>query len=174
GERLPSATSLPLLKMIIIFINCIFYSLEVPYELENKASLIERKASNGAWTSAGQFTISYLDYYATDLIDTIPAMVNEFTNSDYGIPSILQIGGYQASIAVTHYKRLDISIVASANITFKLQELVGLTWQDVSAEVTDNAIVKSYSLINTSSIKLIITGLTTNTELLLTGQLYSN
>ncbi|MBN3962251.1 hypothetical protein [Nostoc sp. NMS8] len=144
------------------------------YELENKASLVEITASNGAWTSAGQFTISYLDYYATDLQDTVPLVIKEFINSDYGIPSILQIGNYQTSIPVTNYKRLDISIIASANVTFKLQELVGLTWQDVSPELTDNAIIKSYSLINSSVIKIVITGLVTNTELLLSGQLYSN
>ncbi|MHC5746767.1 MAG: hypothetical protein ACYTXT_33730, partial [Nostoc sp.] len=67
-----------------------------------------------------------------------------------------------------------ISIVASANITFKLQELVDIEWEDVSLELTDNAIVKSYSLINTSLIKIVITGLEANTELLLTGQLHSN
>ncbi|MBN3882551.1 MAG: hypothetical protein V7L02_03030 [Nostoc sp.] len=144
------------------------------YELENKAALIERTATNGAWTSAGQFTISYLDYYATDLEDTVSLIVKDFTNSDYGIPSILQTGNYEASIPVINYKRLDISIVASANITFKLQELVGIEWEDVSLELTDNAIVKSYSLVNTSLIKIVITGLEANTELVLSGQLHSN
>ncbi|MEH1955934.1 hypothetical protein [Nostoc sp.] len=144
------------------------------YELENKAALVERTATNGSWTSAGQFTISYLDYYATDLEDTVSLIVKDFTNSDYGIPSILQTGNYEASIPVINYKRLDISIVASANITFKLQELVDIEWEDVSLELTDNAIVKSYSLINTSLVKIVITGLEANTELLLTGQLHSN
>lgn len=144
------------------------------YELENKAALIEKTATNGAWTSAGQFTISYLDYYASDLEDTVSLIVKDFTNSDYGIPSILQIGNYEASIPVINYKRLDISIVASANITFKLEELVGIDWEDISPQVTDNAITKSYSLVNTSVIKIVITGLVADTELLLSGQLHSN
>ncbi|MBC1235912.1 hypothetical protein [Nostoc sp. 2RC] len=143
------------------------------YELEDKAALVEKSATNGAWTSAGQFTISYLDYYATDLEDTVPLMVKDFFNDDYGIPTLLS-GNYFTNIPVTNYKRLDIRLVASANIKFKLQELVDIDWVDVSPEVIDNAITKSYSLINTSIIKLNITALEPNTELLVSGQLHSN
>ncbi|MGV0102142.1 hypothetical protein NSTCB13_00650 [Nostoc sp. DSM 114160] len=99
-------------------------------------------------------------------------MITEFTNEDYGIPSLLQVGSYQTSIAVNKYKRLDIKIVASASINFTLQELVD-DWEDISPEVTDNAITKSYSLINTSIIKIKITALEPNTELLIVGQLHS-
>ncbi|MEH2126441.1 hypothetical protein [Nostoc sp.] len=144
------------------------------YELENKASLIEKTATNGAWTSSGQFTISYLVDYQTDLEDTVPLITKDLDSTDFGIPSILDASTYVGGfITVTKYKRLDITLIGSENIGFTLQALNDLTWEDVSPETIDNAITKSYSLINTNVIKIVVRGITPNTELYISGQLHS-
>lgn len=146
--------------------------LERAYELEDKAALIEKTATNGAWTSAGQFTISYLVDYQTELEDTVPLFQLDLDNDSFGIPTIVNVQTYSGGfIDTAKYKRLDIELVATANVSFILKELVGLTWQNVGTLTTDNTIVKSYSLVNTNVIKVEVTGTQANTQLFIRGTL---
>lgn len=146
--------------------------LERAYELEDKAALIEKSATNGAWTSAGQFTISYLVDYQTELEDTVPLFQLDLDNDDFGIPTIVNVQTYSGGfIDTAKYKRLDIELVATANVSFILKELVGTTWQNVGTLTTDNTIVKSYSLVNTNVIKVEVTGTQANTQLFIRGTL---
>ncbi|MCM0592083.1 MAG: hypothetical protein KA716_18515 [Gloeotrichia echinulata DEX184] len=142
------------------------------YELEDKAALREKTATNGAWTSAGQFTISYLVDYQAELEDTVPILQLDLNNDDFGIPTVINgqfYGGH--FIETKKYSRLDIEIVASSNVSFVLKELVETSWVQVSPSITDNAIVKSYSLVNTNVIKVEITGIESNTQLFIIGTL---
>jgi hypothetical protein len=142
------------------------------YELENKAALIEKTATNGAWTSAGQFTISYLVDHQTELEDTVPLFQLDLDNNSFGIPTIVNVQTYIGGfIDVKNYKRLDIEIVATDNVSFILKELVGIAWQDVGTLTTDNTIVKSYSLVNTNVVKLEVTGTQADTQLFIRGTL---
>ena len=146
--------------------------LERSYELEDKAALIEKSATNGAWTSAGQFTVSYLVDYQTELEDTVPLFQLDLDNDSFGIPTIVNVQTYSGGfIDTAKYKRLDIELVATANVSFILKELVGLTWQNVGTLTTDNTIVKSYSLVNTNVIKVEVTGTQANTQLFIRGTL---
>jgi hypothetical protein len=146
--------------------------LERAYELEDKAALIEKTATNGAWTSAGQFTVSYLVDYQTELEDTVPLFQLDLDNDSFGIPTIVNVQTYSGGfIDTAKYKRLDIELVATANVSFILKELVGLTWEDIGILTTDNTIVKSYSLVNTNIIKVIITGTQADTEVFIRGTL---
>jgi hypothetical protein len=146
--------------------------LDRAYELEDKAALIEKTATNGAWTSAGQFTISYLVDYQTELEDTVPLFQLDLDNDDFGIPTIVNVQTYSGGfIDTAKYKRLDIELVATANVSFILKELVGTTWQNVGTLTTDNTIVKSYSLVNTNVIKVEVTGTQANTQLFIRGTL---
>ncbi|WYL99197.1 MAG: hypothetical protein HEQ19_06345 [Gloeotrichia echinulata CP02] len=142
------------------------------YELEDKAALREKTATNGAWTSAGQFTISYLLDHQTELEDTVPILQLDLNNDDFGIPTVINGQSYGGHFIETkRYSRLDIEIVASSNVSFVLKELVGTSWVQVSPSITDNAIVKSYSLVNTNVIKVEITGTESNTQLFIIGTL---
>lgn len=146
--------------------------LERSYELEDKAALIEKSATNGAWTSAGQFTVSYLVDYQTELEDTVPLFQLDLDDDSFGIPTIVNVQTYSGGfIDTAKYKRLDIELVATANVSFILKELVGLTWQNVGTLTTDNTIVKSYSLVNTNVIKVEIIGTQANTQLFIRGTL---
>ncbi len=146
--------------------------LERAYELEDKAALIEKTATNGAWTSAGQFTVSYLVDYQTELEDTVPLFQLDLDNDSFGIPTIVNVQTYSGGfIDTAKYKRLDIELVATANVSFILKELVGLTWQNVGTLTTDNTIVKSYSLVNTNVIKVEVIGTQANTQLFIRGTL---
>ncbi|TRT88121.1 MAG: hypothetical protein EWV82_03195 [Microcystis aeruginosa Ma_AC_P_19900807_S299] len=146
--------------------------LERAYELEDKAVLIEKTATNGAWTSAGQFTVSYLVDYQTELEDTVPLFQLDLDNDSFGIPTIVNVQTYSGVfIDTAKYKRLDIELVATANVSFILKELVGLTWQNVGTLTTDNTIVKSYSLVNTNVIKVEVIGTQANTQLFIRGTL---
>ena len=146
--------------------------LERSYELEDKAALIEKSATNGAWTSAGQFTVSYLVDYQTELEDTVPLFQLDLDNDSFGIPTIVNVQTYSGGfIDTAKYKRLDIELVATANVSFILKELVGLTWQNVGTLTTDNTIVKSYSLVNTNVIKVEVIGTQANTQLFIRGTL---
>jgi hypothetical protein len=146
--------------------------LDRAYELEDKAALIEKTATNGAWTSAGQFTISYLVDYETELQDTVPLFQLDLDNDTFAIPTIVNAQTYSGSFINTkNYKRLDIELVATANVSFILKELIGVDWVDVSALTTDNVIVKSYSLVNTNIIKIEVTGTQANTQLFIRGTL---
>lgn len=146
--------------------------LERAYELEDKAALIEKTATNGAWTSAGQFTVSYLVDYQTELEDTVPLFQLDLDNDSFGIPTIVNVQTYSGGfIDTAKYKRLDIELVATANVSFILKELVGLTWQNVGTVTTDNTIVKSYSLVNTNVIKVEVIGTQANTQLFIRGTL---
>ena len=146
--------------------------LERAYELEDKAALIEKSATNGAWTSAGQFTVSYLVDYQTELEDTVPLFQLDLDNDSFGIPTIVNVQTYSGGfIDTAKYKRLDIELVATANVSFILKELVGLTWQNVGTLTTDNTIVKSYSLVNTNVIKVEVIGTQANTQLFIRGTL---
>jgi hypothetical protein len=146
--------------------------LDRAYELEDKAALIEKTATNGAWTSAGQFTVSYLVDYQTELEDTVPLFQLDLDNDDFGIPTIVNVQTYSGGfIDTAKYKRLDIELVATANVSFILKELVGTTWQNVGTLTTDNTIVKSYSLVNTNVIKVEVTGTQANTQLFIRGTL---
>jgi hypothetical protein len=146
--------------------------LERSYELEDKAALIEKTATNGAWTSAGQFTVSYLVDYQTELEDTVPLFQLDLDNDSFGIPTIVNVQTYSGGfIDTAKYKRLDIELVATANVSFILKELVGLTWQNVGTLTTDNTIVKSYSLVNTNVIKVEVIGTQANTQLFIRGTL---
>ncbi len=142
------------------------------YVLEDKAALIEKTATNGAWTSAGQFTISYLVDHQTELEDTVPVFQLDLDNDYFGIPTVVEVQTYIGGFIDTkNYKRLDIELVASANVSFVLKELAGTTWEPVGEIATDNAIVKSYSLVNTNVIKVEITGTEANTQLFIRGTL---
>ncbi|PPJ61965.1 hypothetical protein [Cuspidothrix issatschenkoi] len=146
--------------------------LERQYELEDKAVLIEKTATNGAWTSAGQFTVSYLVDYQTELEDTVPLFQLDLDNDSFGIPTIVNVQTYSGVfIDTAKYKRLDIELVATANVSFILKELVGLTWQNVGTVTTDNTIVKSYSLVNTNVIKVEVIGTQANTQVFIRGTL---
>ena len=146
--------------------------LERSYELEDKAALIEKTATNGAWTSAGQFTVSYLVDYQTELEDTVPLFQLDLDNDSFGIPTIVNVQTYSGGfIDTAKYKRLDIELVATANVSFILKELVGLTWQNVGTLTTDNTIVKSYSLVNTNVIKVEVIGTQANTQFFIRGTL---
>lgn len=146
--------------------------LERSYELEDKAALIEKSATNGAWTSAGQFTVSYLVDYQTELEDTVPLFQLDLDDDSFGIPTIVNVQTYSGGfIDTAKYKRLDIELVATANVSFILKELVGLTWQNVGTLTTDNTIVKSYSLVNTNVIKVEVIGTQANTQLFIRGTL---
>ena len=146
--------------------------LERAYELEDKAALIEKSATNGAWTSAGQFTVSYLVDYQTELEDTVPLFQLDLDNDSFGIPTIVNVQTYSGGfIDTAKYNRLDIELVATANVSFILKELVGLTWQNVGTLTTDNTIVKSYSLVNTNVIKVEVIGTQANTQLFIRGTL---
>ena len=146
--------------------------LERSYELEDKAALIEKSATNGAWTSAGQFTVSYLVDYQTELEDTVPLFQLDLDNDSFGIPTIVNVQTYSGGfIDTAKYKRLDIELVATANVSFILKELVGLTWQNVGTLTTDNTIVKSYSLVNTNVIKVEVIGTQANTQVFIRGTL---
>ena len=146
--------------------------LERSYELEDKAALIEKTATNGAWTSAGQFTVSYLVDYQTELEDTVPLFQLDLDNDSFGIPTIVNVQTYSGGfIDTAKYKRLDIELVATANVSFILKELVGLTWENVGTLTTDNTIVKSYSLVNTNVIKVEVIGTQANTQLFIRGTL---
>lgn len=146
--------------------------LDRAYELEDKAALIEKTATNGAWTSAGQFTISYLVDHQTELENTVPLLQLDLDNDSFGIPTVIEIQTYTGGFIDTkNYKRLDIELVATANVSFVLKELVGLSWQEVGTLSTDNTIVKSYSLVNTNVIKVEITGTEANTQLFIRGTL---
>lgn len=146
--------------------------LDRAYELEDKAALIEKTATNGAWTSAGQFTISYLVDYQAELEDTVPLFQLDLDNDDFGIPSIVNVQTYIGGfIDTAKYKRLDIELVATSNVSFILKELVGINWQNVGTLTTDNTIVKSYSLVNTNIIKIEVTGTQANTQLFIRGTL---
>ncbi|OBQ39848.1 MAG: hypothetical protein AN485_05470 [Anabaena sp. MDT14b] len=146
--------------------------LERSYELEDKAALIEKTATNGAWTSAGQFTVSYLVDYQTELEDTVPLFQLDLDNDSFGIPTIVNVQTYSGGfIDTAKYNRLDIELVATANVSFILKELVGLTWQNVGTLTTDNTIVKSYSLVNTNVIKVEVIGTQANTQLFIRGTL---
>ncbi|QSV70065.1 MAG: hypothetical protein HEQ20_03925 [Aphanizomenon flos-aquae KM1D3_PB] len=146
--------------------------LERSYELEDKAALIEKTATNGAWTSAGQFTVSYLVDYQTELENTVPLFQLDLDNDSFGIPTIVNVQTYSGGfIDTAKYKRLDIELVATANVSFILKELVGLTWQNVGTLTTDNTIVKSYSLVNTNVIKVEVIGTQANTQLFIRGTL---
>ncbi|ULP71463.1 hypothetical protein [Nodularia sphaerocarpa] len=146
--------------------------LERAYELEDRAALIEKTATNGAWTSAGQFTISYLVDHQTELENTVPLFQLDLDNDSFGIPSVIEIQTYTGGFIDTkNYKRLDIELVATANVSFVLKELIGLTWEAVGTLSTDNTIVKSYSLVNTNVIKVEITGTEANTQVFIRGTL---
>ena len=146
--------------------------LERSYELEDKAAFIEKSATNGAWTSAGQFTVSYLVDYQTELEDTVPLFQLDLDDDSFGIPTIVNVQTYSGGfIDTAKYKRLDIELVATANVSFILKELVGLTWQNVGTLTTDNTIVKSYSLVNTNVIKVEVIGTQANTQLFIRGTL---
>lgn len=146
--------------------------LERQYQLEDKAALIEKSATNGAWTSAGQFTISYLVDHQSELEDTVPLFQLDLDNDSFGIPTIVNVQTYIGGfIDVKNYKRLDIELVATANVSFILKELVGIAWQDVGTLTTDNTIVKSYSLVNTNIIKIEVTGTQADTQLFIRGTL---
>ncbi|MFM2063930.1 MAG: hypothetical protein RLZZ507_3601 [Cyanobacteriota bacterium] len=146
--------------------------LERQYQLEDKAALIEKSATNGAWTSAGQFTISYLVDHQTELEDTVPLFQLDLDNDSFGIPTIVNVQTYIGGfIDVKNYKRLDIEVVATANVSFILKELVGIAWQDVGTLTTDNTIVKSYSLVNTNIIKIEVTGTQADTQIFIRGTL---
>ena len=126
------------------------------YELEDRSALIEKTATNGAWTSAGQFTVSYLVDYERELEDTVPLFEYDLENDSFGIPTIIDIGTYTGGfIDVKKYKRLDIELVATNNVSFILEELIGIDWEEVGTVTTENTIVKSYSLVNTNIIKIV-------------------
>ncbi|MCC5631702.1 hypothetical protein LC613_28710 [Nostoc sphaeroides CHAB 2801] len=142
------------------------------YELEDRAALIEKTATNGAWTSGGQFTVSYLVDYQGELEDTVPLFEYDLENDSFGIPTLINIGTYTGGfVDVKKYKRLDIELVATNNVSFILQELIGIDWEDVGTVTTDNTIVKSYSLVNTNIIKIVVTGLVNGTQVFVRGTL---
>jgi hypothetical protein len=110
--------------------------------------------------------------YQTELEDTVPLFQLDLDNDSFGIPTIVNVQTYSGGfIDTAKYKRLDIELVATANVSFILKELVGLTWQNVGTLTTDNTIVKSYSLVNTNVIKVEVIGTQANTQLFIRGTL---
>jgi hypothetical protein len=148
--------------------------LDRKYKLEDKEALREKSATNGVWTSAGQFTLSYLVDYGVDMVDTVPLISEKLGNSDFGIPTLIQAQTYTGlAIDNRNYKELNIEITASANITYIFKALVGLTYEIVGTPITDNNIVKRYLLANTTAYKIEITGTQPNTEIYIDAEVIS-
>lgn len=144
------------------------------YKLEDREALREKPATNGIWTSAGQFTYSYLVDYGVEMEDTVPMFSKKLDNSDFGIPTIIQTQTYIGqTIDNANYKELNIEITASANITYTFKALVGLSYETIGTPITDNNIVKRYSLANTTAYRIEITGLEPNTEIYIDAEALS-
>jgi hypothetical protein len=145
------------------------------YKLEDKEALREKPATNGIWTSAGQFTYSYLVDYGVEMEDTVPMLSKKLENTDFGIPTLIQAQTYIGqTIDNANYKELNIEITASANITYTFKALIGLSYETIGTPVTDNNnIVKRYSLANTTAYRIEITGLEPNTEIYIDAEALS-
>ncbi|MGF2034278.1 MAG: hypothetical protein RMZ43_002950 [Nostoc sp. CmiVER01] len=149
-------------------------AIDRKYKLEDREALREKQATNGAWTSAGQFTISYLVDYGVDMSDTVAIFSKKLDNTDFAIPTLLQAQTYIGqSIPNSGYRELNIEITASANITYTFKALVGLSYEVIGIPVTDNNIVKRYSLANTTAYRIEITGTEPNTEIYIDAEALS-
>lgn len=142
------------------------------YQLEDRAAKETKDASNGAWTASGQVTITYLTDYAAPLEDTVTVDKKGLDLSFFGLPTLVGIGTVESTpILVSAYKQLNVQLVATQNVTFVLKELIGNTWVDVGTPATDNAIIKTYSLLQTNIIKLVISSTNVGTQLYLSADL---
>ncbi|MEA5605483.1 hypothetical protein [Nostoc sp. UHCC 0252] len=144
------------------------------YKLEDKEALREKPATNGIWTSAGQFTYSYLVDYGVEMEDTVPMFSEKLDNTDFGIPTLIQAQTYIGqTIDNSNYKEINIEITASANITYTFKALVGLSYETIGDPVTDNNLIKRYSLTNTTAYRIEITGMEPNTEIYIDAEALS-
>lgn len=142
------------------------------YQLEDRAAKETKDATNGAWTASGQVTITYLTDYAAPLEDTVTVDKKGLDLSFFGLPTLVGIGTVESTpILVSAYKQLNVQLVATQNVTFVLKELIGNTWVDVGTPATDNAIIKTYSLLQTNIIKLVISSTNVGTQLYLSADL---
>jgi hypothetical protein len=144
------------------------------YQLEDREALRDKPATNGAWTASGQFTYSFVSDHYVEMDDTVPMFSKTLSNADFGIPTLIQAQTYIGLVTDNaNYKELSIEITASANITYIFKALVGLDYQVIGTPVTDNNIVKRYSLANTTAYKIEITGTEPNTEIYIDAEVLS-
>lgn len=152
--------------------NLELLNLKRQHELDDREALLGKKASNGAWTNAGQMTITHLVDYGVELEDTVVMDLKKLDNTFFGLPTIINAETIMgAALDVGKYRLLSLKLISNAPVTFKLLELIEGAFVEVGTPTTDNSIVKSYSLVNTSSIRLEITGTQSNTSFFIEAEL---
>lgn len=150
-------------------------ALKHQWDLEREfRSLNNRQATNGYWTPAGQFTVSFLSEYDVTYEDTITVDLLKAPNSYFGLAYVINNAEtLQGSIIeVSKYTKLDLTITADYNIQFKLfSSLDRVTFTQVGTTTTDTQIVKEYYLPPTKFIRLDVIGTVNNTNFYIEGNL---